>query len=198
MFLFAAIPFVFVLVYPSFIMFVVAAGIAACVDAMFWLREWYFRPNRIRIDEPGLILFFRHRRPRIVNWENVAGLEAYGGDALTIGDRLETAGILILARSERFPRAFPATLGIIEAIRDAKPGRFAAPPRVEDSTRDKRRRVVIIIMIVFALIESAFLILFVVTDDPFMIFAQLVAVIAWVAAIAYGVRLFRRKERSDG
>jgi hypothetical protein len=97
----------------------VAGGIGALLFLLLgiWLREYYRRPNKVRIEQSGIWVFFRYKREVFIPWQEVRWLSAPPGDPKKLG--LYRDGYMQLQSSKVFyPLHWPVAIAVREAYRE--------------------------------------------------------------------------------
>lgn len=114
---------------PSILTISLYSFFVAYTWVVLWVREYYLRAIRIRIDESDLILLFRYSKPRRVDWSSV--------DAISLRTKHNKPtdvaepgafGQLILRPAQKLPRRFPLRSEVAVALREAYTKEMGRPP----------------------------------------------------------------------
>jgi hypothetical protein len=90
-----------------------------------WLREYYRRPKKIKIEKDGIGLIFRYKHPEFIPWQNVKWLLAPPDDPDKLKEAWDRDGYLQLVNKKFFPLYWPVAIAVREAYREQN-GRY--PP----------------------------------------------------------------------
>jgi hypothetical protein len=83
-----------------------------------WLREYYRRPIAIKIEESGVELSFRYKRPKFVPWRDFKWLLSPPGDPKTLKEAWDRDGYLQLKNDKFYPLFWPVAIAVREAYKE--------------------------------------------------------------------------------